>query len=376
MNYPLLISAVAVVFIVLFILWYISHNKGEEEEKETPSRVAGAPKQQDDNNVDFGMWMAHLTSKTKNMTNPFGEKTLQQITLPGTHDSGAYLLSADLAPGTTLGVPSVDKLVQAAEKAGLKGLIKSLEFPWANAQDLRIYQQARQGIRFFDIRIVYDDKQKTWRCWHTLMGLPIKSLLSDLKQFLEEFRGEVVVIEFSHLPSSILKEQAIEFATLVSNTLNGFLLPPSTTFPTLNTMVKTGKRAIVVVGNGYDELNATYGLWSDSFTLYNNSAGTTNIKTMVDFNKNEANKFKSRRENNQLFKMSWTLTPDTSSILQGDLLPCTAHNLRQLADTAAPFLPSFIASQGNQIICNTIVIDHFEKSELVKLLYKVNAESI
>ena len=56
---------------------------------------------------------------------------------------------------------------------------------------MNLYDQLYHGIRYIDFRVTYDEKQKTFRTLHFLMGNEVTVLLGDIRKFLLDFPTEV-----------------------------------------------------------------------------------------------------------------------------------------------------------------------------------------
>lgn len=73
------------------------------------------------------------------------DTTLLDITMPGTHDSGAFMLTNHIMPGS-LPWPWI-KLLDVLAKTGLGYVVQ-----WAKSQTADIASQLHHGVRFFDFR--------------------------------------------------------------------------------------------------------------------------------------------------------------------------------------------------------------------------------
>ena len=123
---------------------------------------------------------------------------------------------------------------------------------------------------------------------------------------------------------------------LVFSILGPFLYPVDLNFAfNIRDMVNSGKRAIVTMEQAYDNIT----IWPPN-SIYNTYANTPDLKQMMAFNNNTIQQFMSSSWPEQLFKISWTLTADDKTLIDS-LIPFKPKTLIQLADIAAPVLPSF-----------------------------------
>ena len=72
-------------------------------------------------------------------------QTLLDITMPGTHDSGAFSLTNHIIPGS---LPWIwTQLLDVIARSGLGYVVQ-----WAKSQTADIASQLHHGVRFFDFR--------------------------------------------------------------------------------------------------------------------------------------------------------------------------------------------------------------------------------
>ena len=55
-------------------------------------------------------------------------------------------------------------------------------------------------FRYFDIRLeaVGEGEDREWRVLHCLMGAKLRGLLLEVRQFLDDHMGEVVILDIQH----------------------------------------------------------------------------------------------------------------------------------------------------------------------------------
>eukprot|EP01097_Dermamoeba_algensis_P010622 TRINITY_DN7920_c0_g1_i1.p1 TRINITY_DN7920_c0_g1~~TRINITY_DN7920_c0_g1_i1.p1 ORF type:complete len:384 (-),score=70.00 TRINITY_DN7920_c0_g1_i1:131-1282(-) len=292
------------------------------------------------------------------------DKTLMDLTLPGTHDSGAFYLTPSLMPGYTEAF--LEDLIKVAEKIGVP--INDIITPWALSQDRSFYEQLTAGIRYIDFRAGFTGAE--WATFHFEVGKTVKELLLQVVQFLDENPKEIVVIEVSvFLADSPTPGEEEQLAETIESVLGNYLFPRQDSLSfTVGQMVASGKRALVTFSVP-DSLPQHPKLWPSS-TIWNTYANTDKLDTMIAFNKKTVMEFNQYNWTNILFKVSWTLTPVVSTVLEG-LAPGRPHSLIELADTAnhSPF-DQFVAYCQSQKfkIGQIFIIDHFETSNILHVV--------
>lgn len=103
-------------------------------------------------------WMAHPAVQ---------RKRLYELTLPGSHHSGAYQVPDSEAGQGPFGVIT---------------------------QTLNISQQLMLGIRAFDMRVVWSVKANALYLSHGYITVPLKHALQDMRQFLDRYPREIIII--------------------------------------------------------------------------------------------------------------------------------------------------------------------------------------
>lgn len=287
-------------------------------------------------------------------------KTLKSITLPGSHDSGSYYLTDRPMPGDQSKlIENLFNLIPNFINAP-KQFIKN----WAIAQQLSIYDQLLSGVRYLDLRAGWDEVQSKWVTFHFLIGNPISDILSDIVKFLNEHSSEILIIEISHYRGNPTIEHIYMLKDIVYEYLGNFMLEVGISLDfNLGFMVQSGKRVIVSMVKVEDVK-----VWPPK--LFKNSyAGTGNIETMKEYNRGRIKDFEKYSE---IFKMSWTLTPESSNILKGIIRK--PKSLVELAEEANEEFPSFYYNfvKGHGRMGNALLFDNFKGLRLMEVIWDMN----
>jgi len=358
--------------------------------------------------VDLADWMAEDAATVY-------PRTLLELTLPGTHDSGAYFLTPQLMPDARFPPSWAAAAIALAERLDVP--VDRVITPWALTQTLSVGQQLSAGFRYVDIRAGWNGT--AWCAHHAEVGVEIARVLRDVSDFLDEHPGEFVVAQVSHLDGDPGEARVRDLRTTIGEILRGKLVRVGADArkgtgemgvmrsgsvsdsggtarrreqPSLNRtvgeMVAGGERALVVFGDGdyalrvpsgsdahdYDSYPRTH-LWPP-WTLHNSYANSDDTKTMTDYVRARVAAFAAETESppGALFKMSWTLTTQTRTVLES-ALPGRPRSLRELDAEAAPLLAPFandIVSQGCRA-GNILSVDFAERSDAVAVARTMNA---
>eukprot|EP00584_Thalassiosira_punctigera_P003686 CAMPEP_0172536088 /NCGR_PEP_ID=MMETSP1067-20121228/7904_1 /TAXON_ID=265564 ORGANISM="Thalassiosira punctigera, Strain Tpunct2005C2" /NCGR_SAMPLE_ID=MMETSP1067 /ASSEMBLY_ACC=CAM_ASM_000444 /LENGTH=643 /DNA_ID=CAMNT_0013321097 /DNA_START=198 /DNA_END=2129 /DNA_ORIENTATION=+ len=131
-------------------------------------------KEEDEDTADVNLSGAYL----QKWMSRFASKTLFQIAIPGTHNSGAYEVTGLWDEGWNKGyiIPSL-----VAE-------------PWAITQETTILGQLNLGARWLDLRLRFDD-HGVLHTAHTYLMAPFGTVMDDVVTFTQRHPSEVVIVK-------------------------------------------------------------------------------------------------------------------------------------------------------------------------------------
>jgi hypothetical protein len=140
------------------------------------------------------------------MSEIIGSRSLRNIIIPGTHDSGTYNISekSAISPDNTLdaSLSFIDSLMQNIYKLPFFGEpdpeLKRFFARWSKAQDKTIMEQLEAGIRYFDLRVLRRSDGEFYIV-HGMYSDNINNVFADVNRFLENHPKEIVILDFNHL---------------------------------------------------------------------------------------------------------------------------------------------------------------------------------
>ncbi|CAF1629367.1 unnamed protein product [Adineta ricciae] len=293
---------------------------------------------------------------------------LINLTLPGTHDAASFTLTSALSPDPT-GSPVLDALVKLAEEFGIP--LQDVITPWAESQGKNLYDQAEDGMRYFDIRAAYNGTD--WCSYHFELGLPIYTHLVALHSFLLLHPNEIMVIEISHLASKNLTQDNLNvLRDMVINLFDSMLYPRTKSFnsTTIGEMIASNQRVVISLSDDATIANYTQ-LWYGS-SMINSYANSDSLAQMTAYNWQQVTQFNSipTLPVSALFKLSWTLTPQVSTIVDS-ILPHKPKSLKNLADIGNSGLEEFASAvlKKEWQLCQLLLIDFQERSVLMQVIF-------
>ena len=198
-------------------------------------------------------------------------RTLYDVTLPGTHDSAAYLLYDQLDPD--IDSELLQRIIERAIELGIP--VWDLMEGWALCQTRTLAEQLAGGIRSLDLRAAWDGEQ--WVAIHFLLGEPYTILLREIVDFLEAHPYEVLHLLIGNLggsaPASPERQLLLDQFTAA---LGPYMYPPTPDLvirDTIGQMVAKGQRVIVFYPDPRDLVDQPL-FWPEDETNEGRYAGT------------------------------------------------------------------------------------------------------
>lgn len=312
--------------------------------------------------LTYENWMGNSLGK-------IGDKSLKQITLSGTHDSGAYNLTDALMPDAES--DTIEDLVWLSEH--LMSPVGDIIRDWSESQDWTFYQQLQGGMRYLDLRAGWDNSTCTWKAFHMQIGNSILDLLTEVRAFLDSHPKEIVILEVSHFDGYPTQNDIFTLELMIVKLFNGLFIPTSISLnTTINTLLYNDYRVLIAL----DSFPVTTEYIWNTDILYNSYANTPSLAEMKSYNDDKVQEYMNGEHSSQLFKISWTLTPNSTTILTS-ILPWELNSLIELADLANSEFVDYWADQkikGNKL-GDIVLFDHFEFGWIMPVFYDMNGIS-
>jgi hypothetical protein len=308
------------------------------------------------NNWKTASWMADSASAIEN-------RALNNLVLPGTHDSGTYAVSATSTLAPKQDIP---QWVNAVYGLGLVGLVVTETIAnWAKTQGYSIKQQLEAGIRYLDLRVVRSSEE--YYICHSLYSIHVDELFSNIKSFIEKNPKEIVILDFNHL--------------YVMDTL-------SDNRPLIEKMIKAfGSK---MAPNSLDANHTVKDFWDKDYqiiALYDHEESVKNYQelwpqsqisspwpntTSVNVLKSKLDKNLSNRSADQFFVLQGILTPDGGMIAEG-FIPFSGNpaSLKELTTEVTPNVVNWLKEWESRDL-NIVIVDWFEITNYVAIIRQIN----
>lgn len=170
------------------------------------SQVYGSNKLTDDQDRITLSLSPKLDQWMSEHQNNLSDKNLNQIYLPGSHDSGSYLISS-----TSKFATDINSTLKS-----FGDIAKPIIANWSKTQLDNFYTQLSHGIRYFDLRIC-GEPNDIYLC-HMMRGEDLEQLTFQVKQFLlqKNHSKEIILLDINHWYS----ESAENYHALQKSTLD------------------------------------------------------------------------------------------------------------------------------------------------------------
>lgn len=345
-------------------------------------------------------WMS-TTSRIEN-------KPLQEITFPASHDAGAYnfLIKSKTLFGNLYELaeedenrPLRDALKKIHDTINLKDTINVWGVPipvatlvleavdplvepkfyesiakLSRTTDLDVGQQLRRGVRWLDLRVAFRNDGSVYT-HHMLIAQTMDNILNQTKDFLNQTKGEIVVLELSHFVGDMKNYDAFKkklvdlfgdyiYTKDISETGTVINNPMRKTYSeVVGSNAATRKSKVILLmdlpGKEYTALAEkdksvwTYNQLNLNASKYDYS-NQTNRSEMID---DQVQKFKEAKNADESFMLWYTLTTnadDGTKIVVHDIVGKITDTLRPaLISDALDMIPleyipnpvSFISSK-------------------------------
>lgn len=299
-----------------------------------------------------------------------GEKSLNAIFLPATHDSGTYKIVPPLArPIDDVFAPDdgENAVIRLGEFAGISQ-------EWAKAQNKTVLEQLNDGVRAIDLRPCAE-KDGTLRVCHSLYGAPMSEILADIRTFADAHPHEFVLVSLAGFAGmndahqlALVSEIKQRLGSHLLNAAKGEVAPSTT----LNDVWKTGKSLAVQ----YDDNEA----YRDPSFL-----STSKIRSAYDGEKWKRDETRERLvdaiegkvSSSRFLWFSSQATPNKDLLMRSlDPLGNYPKSLEELAAATNPVVLGWIKNDWASHPLNILAVDFYENSCVVPLAQLLNGGSV
>lgn len=139
------------------------------------------------------------------MSSTIGDRQLRNVALPGSHDSGTYMidghsaLTAELAAGKDADAKYLMKWWDDLTPAYKVLPVTSALASWARAQRHITIAQLMSGVRYLDLRVIPNADGSKFHITHSLQSEDFDHVIADVSYFISTHPKEIIILNFQHL---------------------------------------------------------------------------------------------------------------------------------------------------------------------------------
>ncbi|MBX9977284.1 MAG: hypothetical protein K2X98_03445 [Alphaproteobacteria bacterium] len=304
-------------------------------------------------------------------------KSMKDIIIPGTHDSITY----DIDRNSTFAKEAdALQLLNTLHKFRLTPIVGKIA-DWSKAQGRTASQQLEDGIRYFDMRVVYRESMKKFYTCHGLYGSELSKVLRDIKTFLDNHPKEIIILDFNHLYNMVSPKVGDKNANLIDLIKATFRdkMAPSKVGPsvTLGDLWDNKWQVIVLYYN--DKGGAMKeSSWSKKDPLLWPSSAIRSPwpnKDKIDDLKKSLDSIMNRDRGNCFFVLQGILTPSPMTIVKS--FTPFYRGIKSLKDNALivkKLMPTWLSNWKNEHKkLNIVMMDFLEDNNMISSIINLNA---
>lgn len=308
----------------------------------------------------------YLTNATNWMETTVGlsSRALNEIAIPGTHDSGTYgIVSVYNRPVDDAFAPDGDNpIVRAGQFIGLSD-------KWAKAQERTIQEQLEDGMRYLDLRPCRE-KSGSLRVCHSLYGPKMDDILDQIHTFATAHPKEILIVELSHFAGMSTPDHA-NLQALIQQRIGSNLIDASAGVGPTTKLAdvwskQPGKSVLVIYG----------GATPPAFAVPDTRTTTSWVETWDKQTKHDSlSTAILGMPSDTFFELSGQATPDSGgTLIERSIDPIGNYptSLRALADETNPVVLGWIKNEWSTKRLNLIAVDFENRSCLYPLTLSLN----
>lgn len=324
--------------------------------------------------ADNANWMSQIPDS----------RILNQIIIPGTHDSGTY----GIQPQSRFSLGADGPLplwIEAISNVLPISIVRPIVAAWAKTQPYTIMHQLNNGIRYLDFRVCFF--QSHFYLCHALIGDRLQKALQQINRFAQQHPSEIIFLDINHIDNVDTGDQETRLLQLLQQYLGNVAVPNS--YHTTDTMgsIRQSNRTVIIFMNTNQAVTdpaienfSAHFLWNESTidSPWPNATTVSSLKSTLDAEMALRDKIYSSADN--FFVLQVIQTENANEIINGILNPSRyPHTLEQFElpvnQSLDNWMNNYIAQYGPQPV-NIVIQDWFTKnSPLVPLAIQYDTES-
>lgn len=348
---------------------------------------------------------ANTTLTESWMSNIPANKKMDQLIIPGSHDSGTYSITKNSYFSYSNKAP-VPIWLQILSNLAPKSIVRAISANWTKTQPLNFTKQLNNGIRYLDLRVCREAtlfQPNNFYLCHTQLADKLITGLNQVEQFVQQHPSEFVILDINHLINFSDATQEKALLKLLQTTLDNQTIPNTQTpESTIGALRQTNKHVILFVSLPYTvsttdtalEKFITNSIWSiqEITSPWPRASNIKDLKSKLDTS--IAFHAQNMQNENQFFVLQDVQTENTQVVINGILNPKENPNsiapYEYLVNQALPNWINGYLSEYQKPVVNIVIQDWVQANNPIvslaieddtgiqpqRLIKKVNGEYI
>lgn len=290
-------------------------------------------------------WIKELTYKSPTIT-------LNNLLLPGTHNSSCHKLNLNLL----YNLPIVSYIIHN----------------WTINQDITVYEQLKSGVRMLDIDVSYINNK--FYTSHTFIIDELENLIEQLQKYNDEY-NDIYIVKFI-CRDNINNNNVNSLANIINNIFKDRIIYPKDYSNVLNTpidiFIQNNKNMLIYMEYTNHMFFSTnlnlYSSWTNDNTIENSLVNNKNILTkMTNFKVSNSN---------TLNDLNWTLTPTANEIIYGIFCCCHYYNIKSWVHPFNEMFTTFYNDNIDSFSNINCVSFDFINNNIIQIILNINLNKI
>lgn len=306
----------------------------------------------------------HPASWMSDIAKVIEHRTLRQLVIPGTHNSGTSLISStsDLSPESSA-FPFISWLPHT--------LVAPTVAAFSKTQPTTIREQLDLGFRYLDLRVCWQSSTSRPMIAHSMYSHALSAVLDDIEHFLKTSPQEIVIIDFQHFYCMSPQAHSALHKDIVARFDKRLISRQASALTTVHDIWKDKRNIILFYGDdsdgsGADQVRQSELLFWERSTIRSEWADTNDILTLKSFLSKEL----INSPNDKLFVLQAILSPSGADIRSYAF--GSGQGLEQMTAPLSSVIDRWIKSDWKHRYPNIVIVDWHNQSTAATACIEAN----
>lgn len=250
------------------------------------------------------------------------DRIMNQLIIPGTHDSGSYAITSFSKFSLTHDDP-LPMWIEEISNILPISLVRMIVAGWSKTQPYSIADQLNNGIRYLDFRVCHDTDSHLYLC-HALLSVRLNHALHQIQTFISQNPSEIILLDINHIYNINNSNDEAQLISLIQGYLGNIAVPNSYhANDTIGTIRQSNRNVIILMNTDQPVTDPALQkfvstmLWHESNidSPWPNVSTTSALKSILDTQM--AARAKIYASANNFFVLQVIKTENTDQVIDG-----------------------------------------------------------